>query len=99
MPRILRTGAAREDYREIFDYIATDSIQNAERLLLRLDARLHQIAQNNMMGRRRPELAANLRSFPEGSYVIFYRSIDDGTELIRVHHSARDISPEFFVDP
>lgn len=66
------------------------------KLLLRLDARLEVIAHHSLMGRQRPELAAGLRSFPESSYVIFYRPIEDGIELIRVLHRARDISPDFF---
>ena len=48
------------------------------------------------MGRPRPEFAPNLRSIPEGSHVIFYRPIDDGIELIRVIHRARDLSSEMF---
>jgi toxin ParE1/3/4 len=96
MGRILRTAAARDDYFEIYDYIAEHSLQNAERVLRRLDERLRLLAANNLMGRPRPELAANLRSFPESSYIIFYRPIDGGIELIRVIHSARDITPEFF---
>jgi toxin ParE1/3/4 len=37
----------------------------------------------------------NLRSFPVGSYVIFYRPIEEGIEVIRVLHSARDIEDIF----
>ena len=96
MPRVRRTPASRGDYREIHDYIALDSPQNSAAVLSRFDARLEMLARNNLIGRPRPELAANLRSFPEGNYVIFYRPIDDGIELIRVLHSARDISPAYF---
>ncbi|MGB8353529.1 MAG: type II toxin-antitoxin system RelE/ParE family toxin [Chthoniobacteraceae bacterium] len=31
-------------------------------------------------------------------YLIFYRPIDDGIELIRVLHGARDITPEYFAE-
>jgi len=78
MARILKTSVARADYREIYDYVFESSPQNAERLLRRFDARLDVLALNNMMGRRRPELAPTLRSFPESNYVIFYRPIEDG---------------------
>ncbi len=47
------------------------------------------------MGRQREELAARLRSFPVGSYVIFYRPIDDGIEVARILHGARDFPPLF----
>lgn len=48
------------------------------------------------MGRKVEELAPNLRSFPIGSYLIFYRPIEDGIQLIRILHGARDITPEYF---
>lgn len=46
-------------------------------------------------GRRRDELEPHLRSFPEGSYVVFYREIGEGIEIIRVLHSSRDIERIF----
>ena len=49
-----------------------------------------------MLGRARPDLvsdiAANLRSFPTTSYVLYYRPMTDSIELVRVLHSARDVA-------
>jgi toxin ParE1/3/4 len=61
-----------------------------------IESTLKIIASGPGMGRKVEELAQNLRSFPMGSYLIFYRPIEDGIELIRVLHSARDITPEYF---
>jgi toxin ParE1/3/4 len=47
------------------------------------------------MGRNRQELAPSLRSFPVGKYVIYYRSIEEGIQIIRVLHGARDIDEVF----
>ena len=47
------------------------------------------------MGRARTELAADLRSLPAGSYIIFYRPVADGVEIIRVVHQARDTTAMF----
>jgi toxin ParE1/3/4 len=47
------------------------------------------------MGRLREELAARLRRFPVGNYVVFYRSIAGGIEIARVLHGARDLPPLF----
>ena len=44
-----------------------------------------------MMGPRRPELGTELRSFAVARYVIYYRPIEGGIEVIRVLHSARDV--------
>lgn len=96
MPRILRTPESRRDYVEIWSYISVRDLAAAERLVRRFDATLEVIASAPNMGRKVEELAANLRSFPVGSYLIFYRPLDDGMELIRVLHGARDIIPEYF---
>lgn len=48
------------------------------------------------LGRQESKLAPNLRSFPLGNYLIFYRPIEDGIAVVRVLHGARDISPECF---
>jgi toxin ParE1/3/4 len=46
-------------------------------------------------GRERPELAPRLRSFPAGRYVLFYRPIGGGIEIVRVLHGSRDIDSIF----
>ena len=96
MPRIRRTRAAQADYNEIWDYIARRDVTAADRVLDRLDEALGTIATAPEMGREVEELARNLRSFPVGNYLIFYRPAEDGIELIRVLHGARDITPEYF---
>ena len=46
-------------------------------------------------GRQREKLAPELRSFAVGNYVIFYRPIENGVEIVRVLHGARDLPPVF----
>ena len=53
------------------------------------------LAGQPLMGRERPELAPNLRSFSVGSYVILYRPISEGIEVGRIIHGARDIDAQF----
>jgi toxin ParE1/3/4 len=98
MPRILRTRDSRLDYDEIWSYVAVRNLEAADRLVLQFDATLSVIASTPKMGRDAGELATNLRCFPVGSYLIFYRPIQDGIQLIRILHGARDITPEFFVE-
>ena len=50
------------------------------------------------MGRARDELSADLRSFPFGRCVIFYAPVEDGVDVVRVLHSARDIDAVFGED-
>jgi toxin ParE1/3/4 len=60
-------------------------------LIDRFDETLQMLAQNPMTGRAREELAPKVRSFPVGNYLLFYRPAQDGIELIRVLHGARDL--------
>jgi toxin ParE1/3/4 len=53
------------------------------------------LAQHPHLERRREELAAGLRSFPMGRYLVFYRPIEDGIEIVRVLHASRDIDNIF----
>ena len=50
------------------------------------------------MGRLRDELAVDLRSFPVGRYVIFFRPLSNGVNIVRVLHSARDLNADFFAE-
>ena len=76
----------------------TSNLDAADRLIDHLEATLNVIASAPDMGRIVGELAPDLRSFPIGSYLIFYRPIEDGIPLIRVLHGARDITPEYFAE-
>ena len=93
MPRILCTPASRSDYDEIWSYLAVRDLTAADRLVDQFDATLAVIAATPRMGRNVEELAPNLRSFPVGNYLIFYRPLADGMQLIRLLHGARDITP------
>jgi toxin ParE1/3/4 len=52
------------------------------------------LVENPLAGRERPELRKNLRSFPVGSYVVFYIPVSDGIEVARVMNSRQDIDPD-----
>jgi toxin ParE1/3/4 len=91
MPQILRTPQSELDVLEIATYISRDSFAAAERLVDLFDARLKVIADNPGLGPFRPELGTDVQSFPVGNYILFYRRIPDGIELLRVLHGARDI--------
>src|SRR5262245_1023764 len=82
---------ADEDLIDIWSFIALDSLDAADSLLDGFVEKFELIAENPQAGRARPELARNLRSFPAGRYVIFYRPQPDAVEIIRVLHTARDI--------
>jgi toxin ParE1/3/4 len=82
---------AKSELEAIGDHIAEDSPTNAERFIERLTGKFVALGRNPRIGRARPELRSDLRSFPYGAYLILYRVIDDGVEIVRVVHAARNL--------
>ena len=98
MPVIIKRPRARSDLAEIWDYIADDSEARADAFIDTLDERFQTLAASPGMGRLRDDLAEGLRSFPVGRYVIFYRTVPEGVEIVRVLHGARDLNAVFHPD-
>jgi toxin ParE1/3/4 len=90
MARIERTRESKRDYEGILDYIAADNPSAAEKLIRTFDSKLSDYAEQPRMGTLREEYGKDIRSFPVGNYIIYYRPIRDGIELIRVLHAHRD---------
>ena len=95
MARVTRRPLAAADILDIWDHIAEDSLDQADRWVDNPDEKLKLIATQPLIGRVREDLAAGTRSFPSGRYVIFYAPIDGGIDVVRVLHSARDIDAAF----
>ena len=91
MPQYHLSRDAKTDLLEIWGYIAVDNFRAADRLFDKIQDAFEKLAQFPGMGRARTELATDLRSFPIGSYVIFYKITSTGVEIHRVFHGARDI--------
>lgn len=90
--RLLKfTQLARQDFQDIGDYIARDNQIAAFNFVSRLNERCISLADHPGTGRKRDEIVPSMRSATEGDYVIFYRVIDDGIEIMRVIHSKRDL--------
>lgn len=89
------TPRATQDLIEIWDYIADDSVENADRFLDELDETIRRLGQHPGMGRQREELAPGIRSFPYQRYVIFYTADSNSVVIVRVLHGARDVEGGF----
>ena len=89
------TPQAEIDLIDIWQFIADDSIERADSFLDSIDNTVKNLVRMPNMGRSREEIARNLRSFPVGNYVVFYRIIEEGIEVLRVLHGSRDIKRFF----
>jgi len=80
---------AEADIEAIALYIAEDNPPAASRWFTSIHQRCQQIGKMPGMGVARPDVRPNLRMLPVGNYLILYRQIDDGAEIVRVVHGAR----------
>jgi toxin ParE1/3/4 len=91
MSRIRITPLADRDLVEIWYFIAQEDPVAADRLLDLLEGKYKLLADNPQMGPARPDIAKELRYHPVGNYLLLYRVVSDGIELVRVVHGARDL--------
>jgi toxin ParE1/3/4 len=89
------TPLAETDLEDIWTYIATHSIESANRTISDLMKTFNLLAESPALGRDKPELIVNVRSFPHKKYIVFYFPTDDGVEIFRVLHAARNIEDVF----
>ncbi|HZU29786.1 MAG TPA: type II toxin-antitoxin system RelE/ParE family toxin [Candidatus Angelobacter sp.] len=86
------TPLAARDLNEIWDYLASDSLQAADRELNALEKALHGLVKNPGKGHKREELAdSRHRFFLVYSYLIVYRPETKPLQIIRILHAARDV--------
>ena len=95
MGNISRSDPAKHDLIDIWDFIAQDNYDAADRFIDKIETVFRSLCDSPMMGRSRSQdlLVPNLRSFPIGNYIIFYfpTGEDSGVTIARVLHAARDV--------
>ena len=91
MARLTKRPRADADLLEIWLYVAQDSPRAADRLLDRIEAQCRLLADNPRLGRVRPEITPDARAWVFGRYLVLYREQEDGIELVRVVHGARQV--------
>ena len=92
MKRYVLTPSAKQDVNDIWDYIANDNIEAADRVLDALESAMVKIAKNPSIGHWREELAGRrYRFFLVSSYLIIYRREEKPLQIVRVLHAARDV--------
>ena len=86
------TEEAEEDLIDIWNYIAQDNPQAADNLLDEIDARSTALASSPYLGAARPDIAPELRHSLVGRYLVLYRTITDGVQIVRVVHGVRRLA-------
>jgi toxin ParE1/3/4 len=83
---------ARADLDAIWSYIAAHQPNAASAVIDRITAAFGMLTSNPLAGRLRPEIAPKVRSFPVGSYLIFYEPSPKELLIVRVMHNKRDVT-------
>jgi toxin ParE1/3/4 len=91
MAALRRTRRAVRDLLDVWWYVAELDPDAADRLVRAIDAKAVLLSENPRLGPERPDLAAGLRYFPVSRYVLLYREIPGGVEIVRCVHGARDL--------
>ncbi len=92
MKRPRLTPLARQDLKEIGDYIAEDNAQAATAFVRRLKEKCLVLSRNPGIGRRRFDIDQSVRGASEGNYLIVYRQTTKGVEILRIIHGMRDLT-------
>jgi toxin ParE1/3/4 len=91
MRRFCLTPEAVADLDEILEYYADKSPAYAERLVAQIEKRCRLLAHSPMMGTPRERFGPGVRTSAVAPYVIYFRPDDDGVQILRIFHGARDI--------
>lgn len=86
---------ANLDIEGIANYLHELNPVAAHRFIDMLDEGCELLAEHPLIGRSRPEFGAALRSYPIGSYLIFYEPASDGIDVLRVVYGGRDLESIF----
>jgi plasmid stabilization system protein ParE len=86
------TPRAEQDLDEIWEYIAADKIDAADRVLDKIAETFEHLAQTPGIGQYREDLADQRHRFHlVHSYLIVYRWETKPLQIIRILHVARDV--------
>ena len=82
---------ARSDLAQIWSYVAQNGSQDAaDRVIDSIFEAFQLLAKMPDAGRARTDIDARTRSFPVGSYVVYYKRRERGIVISRILHAMRD---------
>ena len=90
------SALAEEDLRHISARTIADwGLPQAEKYVVLLHEAMLRIAATPNMGKNRPELFKNAKSFPVQKHVVYYWPVDGGIEVARILHQRMDVDAAF----
>jgi toxin ParE1/3/4 len=98
MSRYVINILASRDLTEIADYFAENSLEAGERFFREFNRKCKQLVAFPNSGKSYAQIRPSLRGLSLDGYIIFYRVLDDGVEILRVISGRRNF-PSLFEEP
>jgi toxin ParE1/3/4 len=100
MAHVQLTAAAEQDLEDILVYIGRDrdNPDVAARVIARIIEKADIYAEQPLLGASMPEVSPTARAFLAFSYVILYRPDATGIQVLRVLHSAQDLTSSLGIE-
>ena len=99
MPEFRVTPRALDDLKNIGRYTERQWGKRQRNTYLKaLEKRFNWLAENQKLGKQRPDIAEGYYSFPQGEHVVFYLIHEKGIDIIGVPHKEMDIISYFLAD-
>ena len=92
MSRYFLGRESEQDIDALWEYIAKDSVQAADRLIAELFDAFESLARNPGIGHKREDLTKlPVLFWPVGNFLIIYRAEGSLVEIVAVVHGKRDV--------
>jgi toxin ParE1/3/4 len=85
------TKRAKHDLLDIWLWIARDNPVLADAVLDRIEARASKLSQHREIGMARPEIGEGARGLVVERWLVLYRLVDGGVQIVRIVDGARDL--------
>jgi toxin ParE1/3/4 len=82
---------AKQDLLDIWLWIARDSMAIADAVLDRIERRAAKLAEHREIGIARPEIGEGARGLVIERWLVLYRLVDGGVQIVRIVDGARDL--------
>ena len=91
MRTCLISSEASKDLDQIFDYFASNNVEAGENFVIAFEKKCEKLLQFPKMGKSYKDIEPSLRGVPLDNYIILYRLMDNGVEIVRVVSGYRNL--------
>jgi len=98
MARYVINILASRDLNDISEYFASNNVRSGERFFEDFNRKCKQLVSFPQSGKAYESIYPNLKGVPLSGYIVFYRIVEDGIEILRVVSGRRALPSVFQED-